>query len=139
MGCIREIEVPKIIIVSGVSNTGKSTSIKAAMNNRGAHVGGPVGDVLICAHLHISGTGHTIGFASGGDTAHVVNNNIAFLQPLSPDFMVFACRSYGAGLNALNAFAARLGVTPIMIQTKHSPNPASAIALTVGTILSHLP
>ena len=139
MGCIWEIEVPKIIIVSGVGNTGKSTSIKTAMNNLGVYVGRPSGDVLLSAHLHISGRGYSVGFASGGDSPGIVTDNINFFRPLGLDCMVFACRSYGAGLAALNAFAATLGVSPIMILTAPSPNPPAANAATVTAILSNIP
>ena len=123
--------MPKIIIVTGVANRGKTTAIKQAMNQCGVYVGSGGNDILVGAQLTLQGQACNVGFASGGDTLAVVQGNINFFSTLPLTHMVFACRSSGAGYNALQGFAASLGVKPIML---NAPNPQL-----VQNILSHLP
>ena len=133
--------MPKIIIVSGPGNTGKTSSIKQAMNALGVYVSTPrqSTDILLSAHLHLNGSGYNVGFASGGDTAPIVQANINFFSNLNLDHMVFACRSRGAGLALLTTYAQSLGVQPIIIRTARSQNPTAAIAQTVQAIVSNIP
>jgi hypothetical protein len=100
--------MPKIIIVMGVSNTGKTTAIKQAMNSLGVYVGAGPNDVLVSAHLHVRGFGYSVGFASGGDSPHIVKRNKDFFSPLNLDYMVFACRSKGGGFPILGGYAASI-------------------------------
>jgi hypothetical protein len=124
---------PKIIIVQGVANTGKSTAIKQAMNHFGLFVGSSAGDVLVCANLYINGAGYNIGFASGGDSGLVVRANIKFLRSHKLTHMVVACRSSGATIAELIKYAQSLGVSPIFIRASYPPNPGLA-AMIVGHI-----
>jgi hypothetical protein len=121
----------KIIIVQGISNSGKTTAIKEAMNLSGVRVGMGPNDVLLGAHLHIQGAGYSVGFASGGDSPEIVQRNIDFFKPLNLSHMIFACRSRGGGISKLRAYAASVGVTPIIVS---APSPKL-----VQDILRHIP
>ena len=136
--------MPKIIVVAGAGDTYKSTSIKAAMNSLGIQIvrpstGLPKGDVLMSAHIHINGSGYSVGFASGGDTPASVATAINFFSASNLDYMIFACRGSAARLAPLTAFAATYGIAPIIIRTAKSPNPTAAVAATVAASLSHIP
>ena len=127
--------MPKIIIVQGISNRGKTTAIKAAMNHCGVFVGFGGEDVLLIATLNIKGVSCTIGFASGGDSPAAVQTNVNFFTP-HPSLpalthMIFACRSRGGGIAILNAFAQSISVQPIMIA---APDPQL-----VTLILNNIP
>lgn len=124
-----EVNLAKIIIVYGPANKGKTTAIKDSMNHFGIFVDPKQSDVLLCAPVVAGGVGCYVGFASGGDNLGIVQNNINFFSstfPASLTHMIFACRSYGAGYNALQAFAASLGVRPIMLSAP-DPNLAAKI------------
>jgi hypothetical protein len=123
--------MPKIIIVQGISNTGKTTAIKRAMNMSGVHVGMGPNDVLLSAHLYIQAAGYSVGFASGGDSPEIVQRNVDFFSPLNLSHMIFACRTRGGGINILLAYAASVGVTPTIIS---APSPTLA-----QHILQHIP
>lgn len=123
--------IPKIIIVQGISSSGKTTAIKEAMNISGVHVGMGPNDVLLSAHLHIQGAGCLVGFASDGDSPEIVQRNIDFFKPLNLSHMIFACRSRGGGISKLLAYAASVGVTPTIINA-----PSSKLA---QKILQHVP
>lgn len=101
------------------------------MNRLGIYVGLGANDVLLCAPLTIQQTSCYVGFASGGDTAAVVQANITFFAQFPLTHMVFACRSYGAGYNALTALAAQHGTAPVILP---APDPHLC-----QKILSHLP
>ena len=121
----------KIIIVTGVANSGKTTAIKAAMNHFGIVIGSGSNDVLICAPLIAQGAPCYVGFASGGDSAAIVQANINFFAKFPLTHMVFACRSYGAGYDALIALAAQHGTPPVILR---APDPQLS-----QKILSHIP
>ena len=114
---------PKIIIVQGLANSGKTTEIKKAMNGLGVFISSAKKDVLVSAHLHIQGAGYAVGFASGGDSAAEVRKNINFFSPKNLSHMVFACRSRGGGIVALRNYAARIGAQTIVIT---APDPQLA-------------
>lgn len=112
------------------------------MNNLGIDVlmPGILKDITLSANIQVKGNSYKVGFASGGDTPKIVQRNIDFFKPLNLDHMVFACRSQGAGLSLLQAYASSLGVTPIIIPTKSQPSTYdAAVANTAKTIVSNIP
>ena len=74
--------MPKVIIVRGVSNRGKTTAIRGAMNHFGLFVREKPLDVLVSVELHINGNIYQVGFASSGDTLNALEENIEFFNKL---------------------------------------------------------
>ena len=135
--------MPKIIVVQGVSDTGKSTAIRLAMNHLGLFIrsGGKEDrrDVLVVATARAS----LIGFASGGDSATVIKKSIDFFSEFSPlpPYMVFACHKRGLTIPPLEKFADGLGEDIILIPADRVPlsNVLSANRVLRDRILAHLP
>ncbi|MCZ7484504.1 hypothetical protein [Rhizobium rhizogenes] len=115
--------MPTVIIVTGPGNTSKTTSIKLAMGMIGINMLN-VGDITLDMPIYNkAGSINTggIGFATGGDNAAILAANVRFFTGKALDCVVLACRSYGATLSAAQAYAASLGVTPVLISTSRQP------------------
>lgn len=106
--------MPKVIIVCGIGNTGKTSSIRETMRLCNIYVNN-IADITMSAIIPHNGGITNVGFATGGDSGYIVNQNIAFFQslPSLPDTMVFSCRSRGQSLQAIQNFCQTLGVAPI--------------------------
>jgi dephospho-CoA kinase len=128
--------MPTIIIVSGPGGTGKSSGIKYAASKLGINFLN-MGDITFDVPVYSKGgriNKKGIGFACGGDNINVVKTNIAFFRR-NLGCLVFACRSRGATLVALQRYSAAMHVIPILITTSYPPNRAK-----VGNqIYGHIP
>ena len=114
----------KIIIIQGVGDSGKTTSIKKAMQKLAIFeaAGGELADDLIATHAYCKGRFFSSGFASGGDSDKVVRANIKFFKnlPLQLDIVVLACKSYGGSTEAALKFAKSHKIEPVIIETTKS-------------------
>ena len=84
----------KIIVVSGVGNSGKSSSIRKFRENLGVFLNSHI-DPPIVLPINIKNKNIIIGIASGGDTAAVVTNAFNFFNGKNCDVIVCACKSSG--------------------------------------------
>ena len=131
----------KIIMVSGTGNTGKTSAIKGVISQFCNCLPKPIGDITIITPIKKKAVFYHVGFASGGDRADIIQDNIDFFEQHQWDCLVFACKSYGATLNLLNQFAATKGITPIYIPTtRQSPSAIFAYnAVIVSQIAGNIP
>lgn len=104
----------KIILVSGVGNSGKSSSIRDYLGLEGVFHIRPRGDVTIVFPLRRKK--FLMGVASGGDTVGIINRNFRFFGAHPCDVIVCASKSKGATLSRVRMLArqlrARLTIVP---------------------------
>ncbi len=128
--------IRKIIIISGSGNTGKTTSIKASMkklsvyNNHGY-------DCLIAAHAFNKGQFFATGFATGGDSEEVINENINYFKNISMeiDILVMACKSRGRSKDRLLEFVEEYKLEPFIIETHSNENYKEAAEQTSNRVV----
>ena len=113
------------MLVSGVSNSGKTTAIKLAMQKLGIYVEKPLkGDHLFVGYANSGGVYYSCGIASGGDTPDVVKHNIKYFESveLQIGIIVMACKTRGGSLVAAEKFAKKHDVVPELLETTATPD-----------------
>lgn len=84
----------KVIIVQGVSNSGKSSSIRKFVEGLGIYM--VPGDFKLALPYIKGGKTFRVGVMSAGDNVSVINAGFTFLIPLRCDFIVCATKSSGS-------------------------------------------
>jgi hypothetical protein len=112
----------KIIVVSGVGNTGKTSAIKMAMEKLSIVVNpnSPKSDVVFIGRVYDDGGLVFCGIASGGDTEEIVTENLECFHKSTMDLssIVIASKSYGKTITAIEAFAERFDFLPDWLSTQ---------------------
>jgi hypothetical protein len=113
--------VQKLIVVTGTGNTGKTSSIKQALEKLHIIINPdyPSRDVVFIGRVLVDGREMFCGFASGGDSAEIVEGNLrAFSETgLALQAIILACKSYGGSRDAIENFAELSGLSPYWIST----------------------
>ncbi|WP_348042887.1 hypothetical protein [Devosia sp.] len=128
----------KIIIIQGIANTYKSTSIRdfAALYN--FNILQP-GDFTIAKTLVKAPATFQAGIATGGDTGLIVANNLQFFVDHNCDLMICACRTHGATVTMLTNQIAANGWTAVWIPVQRPVGPIPAhVAAIVQQIDSNI-
>ncbi|WP_137152332.1 hypothetical protein [Devosia sp. FKR38] len=124
----------KIIIVQGVANTQKSTSIRAFAARYNFNIM-QSGDFTVAKTLVKSPASFQAGIATGGDTGQMVTDNLKFFMQNNCDLMICACRTYGATVQVLQSHILANGWTPIWIQAnRHTGNISAHVNSIVQSI-----
>lgn len=110
----------KIILVSGISNSGKTTSIRQYLNMENVFHLKNAGDITIVFTLQRRNL--VLGVASGGDTLGIVRDNFNFFSQHACDVIVCASKSRGRTVAEVQRQAQRLGARLIQIPTVQVPN-----------------
>ena len=116
--------MPKVILVAGSYNTGKTSSIRKFVENRRIHHH-KRGDISLIFPVLKTKRRLIVGVASGGDNVSVVNKNIAFLGPRLCDVIVLASKSNGGTQRRVVQFARRLRAKLITIPTARVNGPTA--------------
>ncbi|MES2984318.1 MAG: hypothetical protein V4735_03925 [Pseudomonadota bacterium] len=128
----------KIILVTGPSNSGKTSSIRRFLENRGIFHKQD-GDLAIVLPLQKNGKTYVVGIASGGDTLAIVQSNFVFFQPHNCDVIICASKSRGKTLACITNHATQHGAVLSKTHTNYA-NPAntSNIALSINAIAAQI-
>jgi hypothetical protein len=119
----------KIILVSGVGNSGKTESIRLFLANRGIVFPDAPRDILLILPIQKGGHTLSVGVASGGDTFAIVDENFKFFRPHQCDIIVCASKSHGRTIQYIQTEGAQPGnqMAPLISTRKiHSFNQAQA-------------
>jgi hypothetical protein len=108
----------RVILVSGVSNSGKTQSIREYLHTEGIFHSRR-GDITLVFPL--GRKGFVVGVASGGDTPRIIMRNFRFLNGYRWDVVVCASKSRGATIETARREAARANATLTIVQTRRVP------------------
>jgi hypothetical protein len=128
----------KIILVSGVGNSGKTTSIRLFLANEGVHFGKPTGDVLVVLPMTIDGQQYTVGVATEGDMLTVQQSNFRFLRRHACDIIVCSSRSKGQTLAYVQS-QVKSGDELVVVTTRQVARPGTDNARVAKEIRENLP
>ncbi|MBZ8118759.1 TGBp1 family protein [Roseovarius sp. LXJ103] len=133
-----------LIVVEGVGNSGKSTSIKDFARANLPNFSVPRrGDIKYAGPLTKNSNQYTIGVRSAGDTGAMILDAIQCFKTHNCDLMVCATKSRGITVDTINAYiAANPSLTVHRIQTQSSKIPAQQLAdnaRVAQKIWSHIP
>lgn len=135
----------KLIVVEGGKNSGKTSAIHAAAKLLGCGLmhNSPA-DIFMISYLKLGRTNFGIGFASSGDSAQIIKQNIDALYPHHLDYIITACSAPRAGMPLLKAFAELEQGRLVTVSTSRQQNATSQqisakIAALATQIRSHLP
>lgn len=133
--------MPKLIVVQGISNSGKTSSIIEFMRSyRNVHANPFPAELVV--PIQKNGT-WILGVAKDGDTALNVSRAVNMFSRFNCDIVVCATKSSGASVTALNSFiAANRHISVVRVRTSWVALPAAQIqnnSLIAATIESHLP
>ncbi|HTQ13478.1 MAG TPA: hypothetical protein VMH86_06340 [Rhizomicrobium sp.] len=134
--------MPKVILVSGISNSGKTKSIRRFLENRGIHHIKRKGDVTVVVPIQKNGKSYAIGVASGGDNLGVVRRNLTFIDRYHWDVVVCASRSRGQTPQYVRNFAQQNRAKFVRLRTKHvkgKPAITAAISRIASQVERNLP
>jgi hypothetical protein len=126
----------KVILVSGVSNSGKTKSIRRFLENRGIFHMKRRGDITVVMPIRKMGKGFVIGVASGGDNLGVVRRNLTFIDRHKWDVVVCASRSRGATPLYVRSFAQGHRAKFVSISTARVSG--AAIAGAIGRVAAQV-
>ena len=132
----------KVIVVSGIGNSGKTTSIKQALFMlQSKHPALPVNYLQqgkdVIAVVTFSNPRCVVVFASGGDTVGVLNKLWGML-PVGWDVLVCASKSVGQTVNYTATMAQRH--TLIWLKTQYAPAQRVLLSqVTANNILANIP
>jgi hypothetical protein len=114
------IAVPKkIILVSGVGNSGKTSSIRKYLNLEGVFHLRRRGDITLVFPLRRKKI--ILGVASGGDNVAIVTRNFQFFAQHRCDVIVCASKGRGGTVAYVQNAARRSGARLIHLRTSKVP------------------
>ena len=140
--------MPILIIVSGSTNSGKTSSIRHFANHLVNAPNIPAKNDFLHAGQLIKGQNpYQIGIASSGDTAAAVQHAIGYFLQNNCNLMICATKTNGASVFAIEAFMAanpnmdvyRITTFPAQQAAVNSPAAMSRHALTANTIWQLIP
>lgn len=113
----------KIILVSGVGDSGKTESIRLFLANRGIVFPNAPRDILRILHIQKGGHILTVGVASGGDTLAIVKKNFQFFSQHPCNIIVCASKSRGRTIKYIQSEGAQPGnrMAPLISTRKIHP------------------
>jgi hypothetical protein len=117
----------KIIVVSGISNSGKTTTIKLAMQKLGIYVDTSLkGDILFAGYANSGGGYFSCGIATAGDTDKDVKHNIKYFEnvELPIGIIIIACKSRGRSQKAAKEFVNKHELVPDTLTTISNADPS---------------
>jgi len=127
--------MPKLIVVHGISNSGKTSAIVQFMETHRNITASPFPS-LITVPIQKSGN-WLLGVAKDGDTAWHVQNALRLFASHNCDIVVCATKSSGASVTALNTFAAaNPHITVVRIATTWSATSAGQAAANAAVALA---
>ena len=109
----------KLIIVSSVSDTGKTSSIKRAAQKLSIFEGYGTTEIRFAGLAYHRGRHFTVGLATQGDDPNAIENAVEFFNSvdLQIDVIIMACKSRGVSTDAAKEFARTSEIEPIWIST----------------------
>ena len=110
----------KLVVVCGVGNSGKSTSIKLAISELLVEIlPSRRADIAVIAIAHKDGLQCWAGFASGGDDAETVAANWNFFKRSQSkvNFLVMACKKSGGSREKIESLAKKSRIVPVFVET----------------------
>jgi hypothetical protein len=108
----------KLIVVTGTANTGKTSSIRLFLANRGIHHA-KRGDITAIIPITKKGRSLALAIGTGGDHLSVVKRNTDFFDEHGWDVVVCASKSRGAAYDHVIDFAKSSRAKLIEIPTIH--------------------
>jgi hypothetical protein len=111
----------KVILLHGVSNTGKTRSIKTYAELEGLFVLQQRGDITLVMPTARGRRKLKVGIASGGDNAKIVRQNFDFFRRHRPDVIVCASRTRGQTKQIVEQRARSLGASLVTFEIKREP------------------
>lgn len=133
--------MPQIIWIRGTSNSGKTSSIRKFLENRGIFFPENPKDISVVLPIQKNGKTYKIGVASAGDTAQLVMRNFTFLNPHNCDFIVCASKASGRTVVGVQNQATQLGANWVEVRTQKLRGAAAtvmAINMAAGGIANQI-
>ncbi|MBZ9678280.1 hypothetical protein [Mesorhizobium sp. ES1-1] len=135
----------KLIVVSGVKGSGKTSAVHEAAKLLGCGLtANSPADIFMITYLKLGGVKYGIGIASSGDSAEIIKQNIDGLYLLHLSYVITACSTPRTGMPLIEAFAALEGADLVVIpyQRLVTATPgqiAAKVALVAQQIRSNIP
>ncbi|MEH0070931.1 hypothetical protein V6L77_12350 [Pannonibacter sp. Pt2-lr] len=127
--------MPKLIVVYGTSNSGKTSSVVHFVENYRNVTASPFPE-LITFPIQKNGN-WLLGVAKDGDSARHVQSAVGLFASRNCDIVVCTTKSRGASVRALNAFvAANPHITVVSIASSPTAAPALQVAANAAVALA---
>lgn len=98
----------KLIIIRGISNSGKSTSIRAFAATYGVHLPAARKDFVLVMPVTKAAVTYKVGIVTGGDIASMINDGLNFTLAMHAcDYIVCATKMSGNSVTAMNLWLPR--------------------------------
>lgn len=116
----------KVIVVEGISSSGKTSSIRKFAENHGVFAPEAPKDFILVITIQKYGKSYKICVVTGGDIPSVVKAGVNFGLSQSVDVIVCATKSSGATVTCMNSLVSTHGLNPVTVPTKWVGAPSSA-------------
>jgi len=118
----KEVNMPIIIHVVGASNSGKSSSIRLFLEDRGLVFPASPKDVTLVAPISKNGKTSIAGIGSAGDNQDVVDKNFNFFIGNNCDVIICASKSRGESYDRVLYYVHNLNAQHIILRTQCQNN-----------------
>ncbi|MBY3183348.1 hypothetical protein HFO24_16980 [Rhizobium laguerreae] len=105
----------KVIVVQGISSSGKTSSIRKFVEDLGVFL--PQGDIRLALPYQKGGRTFCVGVSSAGDNVQALNAAFNFLLQLKCDFVVCASKSSGITVSHLQGIITSNGFASVIVGT----------------------
>lgn len=109
----------KIIVVQGVNNSGKTSSIRLFLENNGVFHNHE-GDITLVLPIRKNGKTYRLGVTSTGDIERDIEKNFKFFSNHKLDFIICAARSHGKTIKFIEEHSRANGFSLICIAKKRA-------------------
>ena len=132
----------KFVVVQGPGSTGKTTAIRAAVEELGVDFSqSAVGDIFCVTHIRVGTRNALVGICSSGDTAEIIRENFDFLKSHELDYVILACRTGETGFSLIQSYCYLVdGEIAVVATSKESGAAAirSAVKATAERIVEEI-
>jgi hypothetical protein len=107
----------KVIVVEGISSSGKTSSIRKFAENHGIFAPLSPRDFILVITIQKHGKSHKICVVTGGDNPSMIKAGVDFGLSQSVDVIVCATKSSGATVAYMNSLVSTHGLNRVTIPT----------------------
>jgi len=108
----------KIIVVEGISSSGKTSSIRKFAENHGVFAPAAPKDFILVITIQKHGQSYKICIVTGGDNPSMIKAGVNFGLSQSVDVIVCATKSSGATVTYMNSLVSTHALNRVTIPTK---------------------
>lgn len=119
--------MPKIIVVQGVSNSGKSRSIRLFASMHGVWLARP-GDFILTMPVSKAGVTYNVCVVTGGDNPSMITAGVNFALHHKCDYIVAATKMSGATVSHMKSLITLHSFSDVWIKTRHVTGPSAQTA-----------